>query len=56
MHDGFTISESKSLMAEATQGNIELMETMAIINCLTGIEGRTIGRIQAVNPVYGNGM
>ena len=56
MHDGFTISESKSLMAEATQGNIELMETMAIINCLTGIEGCTIGRIQAVNPVYGNGM
>lgn len=56
MHDGFNISESKSLMAEATQGNIELMETMAIINCITGLEGHTIGRIQAINPVYGNGM
>ena len=56
MHDGFNISESKTLMAEATQGNIELMESMAIINCLTGLEGHIIGRIQAVNPVYGNGM
>ena len=56
MHDGFNISEPKTLMAEATNGNIELMEAMAIINCLTGLEGHIIGRIQAVNPVYGNGM
>ena len=49
-------SKSNSLMVEATNGNIELMETMLIINQLSGLQGHTIGNIQVVNPLYANGM
>ena len=37
-------SKSKSLMAEAVWGNVELMETVALINQLTGLNGCEIGR------------
>ncbi len=49
-------SKSGSMMAKATTGNIELMETMLLINQMDGMEGRTIGNIQIVNPVYANGI
>lgn len=49
-------SKSNSLMVEATNGNVELMETMLIINQLSGIQGYTVGNIQVVNPIYANGM
>ena len=49
-------SKSNSLMVEAVNGNIELMETMLIINQLSGLQGYTIGNIQVVNPIYANGM
>jgi len=45
-----------SLMAEAVNGNIELMESMLLINQITGIEGKTIGNIKVVNPCFGNGI
>jgi len=44
------------LMAEAVNGNIELMESMLLINQITGIEGKTIGNIKVVNPCFGNGI
>lgn len=49
-------SRANSLMAEAVNGNVELMETMLIINQLSGIQGHTVGNIQIVNPLYANGM
>ena len=49
-------SKSNSLMVEATNGNIELIETLLLINQISGIEGHTIGNIQVVNPLYANGM
>ena len=49
-------SKSNSLMVEGVQGNVELMETLLLINQINGLEGRTIGNIQIVNPVYANGI
>lgn len=49
-------SKANSLMAEAVNGNVELMETMLIINQLTGLRGHVVGNIQIVNPLYANGM
>lgn len=49
-------SKQNSLMVEAVNGNIELIETMLIINQLSGLQGYTIGNIQVVNPLYANGM
>lgn len=49
-------SKSNSLMVEAVNGNIELMETMLLINQMSGIEGYTIGSVQVVNPLYANGL
>ena len=49
-------SKSNSLMLEAVNGNVELMETLLLINQMTGLEGRVIGNIQVVNPYYGKGI
>lgn len=48
-------SKPYSLMAEATYGNIESLETMIVLNQLSGLEGYTLGNIQVVNPRLGNG-
>lgn len=49
-------SRNNSLMAEAVNGNVELMETMALINQLTGLKGCVIGNVSVVNPIYADGM
>lgn len=49
-------SKSNSLMVQAVRGNIELMETLLILNNLTGLNGFTIGNIQAVNMYEANGI
>ena len=49
-------SKSKSLMAEAVWGNVELMETVALINQLTGLNGCVIGNVSMVSPKYANGL
>lgn len=49
-------SKSNSLMAEAINGNIELMETMLIINQLSGLQGSVIGNVVVVNPIDANGV
>ena len=43
-------------MAEAVNGNVEIMETMLIINQLTGLQGKVVGNIQVINPDTANGM
>jgi hypothetical protein len=43
-------------MAEALNGNVEIMETMLIINNLANSRGMTVGNIQIVNPWQANGM
>ena len=49
-------SKSNTLIVEAVQGNVELMETMLLINQMKGIEGYTVGNVQIVNPLYANGL
>lgn len=49
-------SRSNSLMVEAVNGNLEMMETMLLINQLSGMEGKTVGSIQVVNPYTGSGL
>lgn len=49
-------SKSNSLMVEAVNGNVELIETMLLVNQMSGIEGYTVGNIQVVNPLYANGL
>ena len=53
---GVTQSVQGSLMAEAVNGNVEIMETMLIINQLTGLQGKVVGNIQVINPDTANGM
>lgn len=43
-------SKPNQLMAECLNGNIELMEIMLILNQSSGLEGKTIGNIQVINP------
>ena len=50
------LSKQDNLMLEAGVGNVELMETMLVINQIKGLKGRTIGNIQVVNPSFGNGL
>lgn len=50
------LSKQNNLMMEAAIGNVELMETMLVINQMVGLKGRTIGNIQVVNPNFGNGL
>ncbi len=49
-------SKNNSLIANAVQGNVELMETTAIISQLTGLEGKIIGNVQIINPTHATGM
>lgn len=50
------VSKPNSLMLEAAIGNVELMETMLVINQLTNTGKYVIGNIQVVNPSYGEGL
>lgn len=50
------LSKNNNLMVEATNGNVELMETLAIIDHLSGLEGATIGEISVASPGYAKGM
>ena len=43
-------------MLQAANGNIELMETMLILNQIQGLEGHTIGNIAVVDPVHADSM
>lgn len=43
-------SKSDSLMLEAVNGNIELIELMEVINATDGLNGRRIGRMAVINP------
>lgn len=48
-------SNSNSLMLQAINGNIELAETMAVLNCINGLpKDSIIGNIQVLNPWDGN--
>ena len=49
-------SRNNSMMAEAVNGNVELMETMALINQLSGLGKAVIGNVAIVNPAYADGM
>ncbi len=49
-------SKSNSLMVEGVQGNVELIETLLLINQMKGLEGCTIGNVQVVNPIQANGI
>lgn len=40
----------KRLILEGTKGNIELLETMMSINCLSGMEDYIVGNIKVINP------
>ena len=46
-------SKSDSFMLKATNGNLELMETMLVLNCLDfGGESINVGRIDVINPAF----
>lgn len=49
-------SKPNSLMLEAVNGNVELIETLAVLTCVKGLETATIGNIQVINPYEGRGM
>lgn len=49
-------SKNNSMMAEAVNGNVELMETLALINQLSGLGKAVIGNVSIVNPAYADGM
>lgn len=48
-------SKQNNLMLEAAFGNVELIETLLVINQLQGFKGK-IGNIQVVNPKFGYGL
>lgn len=50
------LSKQNNMMMEAAIGNVELMETMLVINQMEGLRGYTIGNIQVVNPLFGSGL
>lgn len=50
------LSKNNNLMVQAVNGNVELMETLAIIDHLSGLEDATIGEISLVSPSYAKGM
>lgn len=52
------VSKSNSFMLDSTMGNVELMETMFVLNSINNISdlGDTIGKIEILNPHYGNGI
>lgn len=49
-------SKPRSMMLQAANGNIELMETMLILNQIKGLEGHTIGNIAVVDPIHADSM
>lgn len=50
-------SKSDSLMLEAVNGNIELMETLVAINQLEGLEGDVVvGEVKIINPYDSQSM
>jgi hypothetical protein len=49
-------SKSDSLMLACVNGNIELMQTMAMLNCTGGLHGVKIGNIQIYNPYDATGI
>lgn len=51
-------SNSKSLMLPSLTGNIELMETMLVLNNLKSVfnKNTAIGTIEVINPYYGNSI
>lgn len=49
-------SRAKSLMADAANGNVEIMEMMAIIHQLNLPENVIIGNMAVINPVFGQGV
>lgn len=49
-------SNSNSLMLDAINGNIELMEMMAILNCTDGLEDVKIGNLLVLNPFDGDSI
>lgn len=50
------LSKNGNLMVQAINGNVELMETLAIIDHLTGLEDATIGEVSVVSPSYARGI
>ena len=45
--------DPNSLILESVQGNVQLMETMAVLNCLSSFltkQNRAIGQIMVINP------
>ena len=48
-------SKSDSLIIKATNGNIELMEAMAVLNNLNFNADVKVGNISVINPVFGQG-
>lgn len=49
-------SKSGSLIANAVNGNVEMIEMLLLINQMRGIEGYTVGNVFVVNPLYANGL
>ena len=54
--DVIEASKSGSLMLEGVNGNVELMEIMAILNCTNGLEGFKIGNVKVINPYHYNSI
>lgn len=48
-------SKSDSLIIKATNGNIELMEAMAVLNNIQFNKSIQLGNISVLNPVFGQG-
>lgn len=49
-------SKSGSMMLECVNGNVELMQTLAMINFTGGFNGVMIGNIQVINPYDATGI
>lgn len=49
-------SKQGDMMLSAAVGNVELMETLLVLNQIEGLNKHTIGNIQVVNPNFGNGL
>ena len=50
------LSKSDNLMVQSINGNVELMETLAIVDQLGGFEDCVFGEFQIVSPGYAKGM
>lgn len=54
--DVVQMAKSGSLMLEARQGNVELMETLLLINQMRNLGNCVVGRITAINPLDARGV